>query len=69
MTFPKNADCKNSGISTNVGRYKGRTVKTSDLQTSNWYKSRTRTNVGLGQTSDQYTRRTGTIIKKTSDFG
>ena len=30
---------------TNVGRYKGQTVQTSDLQTSDWYKRRTSTNV------------------------
>ena len=50
-----------SGTSTNVvGRYKGRTVQTSD-----WYK---RDNVRLGQssdyvkTSDKYKRRTGTFV-------
>ena len=37
---------------TNVGLYKGRTVQTSDLQTPDWYKRRTGTNVGLRQTSD-----------------
>ena len=60
---------------TNVGLYKGRTVQTSDLQTSDWYKHRTGTNVGLRQTSDQYKRRTSTnvgrvhLLGKTSDFG
>jgi len=34
---------------TNIGRYKGRTVQTSD-----WYKRRTETNVGPVQTSDRY---------------
>ena len=38
--------------STNVGRYKGRKVLTFDLQTADWYKRRTGTNVELGQTSD-----------------
>ena len=38
---------------TNVGRYKRRTRQTSDQ-----YKRRTSTNVGLVQTSDQYKRRT-----------
>ena len=37
---------------TNVGRYKGRTVQTPDLKTSDWYKRRTETNVRLVQTSD-----------------
>ena len=35
-----------NGITTNFGRYKGRPVKTSDLQTSDWYKCKTDTNVG-----------------------
>ena len=26
-----------NGITTNIGRYKGRPIKTSDLQTSDWY--------------------------------
>ena len=38
---------------TNVGRYKSRTVQTSDLQTSDWYKRRTCTYVGPVQTSDE----------------
>ena len=50
------------GTSTNVGRYKGRTEQTSDLQTSEWYKRRTGTNVGLVQTLDWYKRRTGTNV-------
>ena len=54
--------------STNVGRYKGRPVKTSDLQTSDWYKCKTDTNVGLVQTSDGYIskvkRRTFVSLKK-----
>ena len=65
----------------NVGRYKGRTVQTSDLQTSNWYKRRTAgTHVGLRQTSNQYKHWTitntgpvqtsdGTFLRKMSDFG
>ena len=36
----------------------GQTVQTSDLQTSDWYKRRTGTNIGLVQTSDGY------ILKK-----
>ena len=36
----------------NVGLYKDRTEQTSDLQTSDWYKRQTGTNVGLRQTSD-----------------
>ena len=35
---------------TNVWRYKDRTVEKSKFQTLDWY-----TNVGLRQTSDQYT--------------
>ena len=68
------------GTSTNVGpkkvrRYKSRTVQTSDLQTSDWYKRRTGTNVRLRQTSDQYKRQTSTnvgrvhLLGKTSNFG
>ena len=59
---------------TNVGRYKGRTVPTSDLQTSVWYKRRTGTNIGLVETSDWYKRWTSTNVGrvhlqgKTSDF-
>ena len=45
-----------SGTSTKVGRYKGRTVHTSDLQTSDWY------NVWLVQTSD--CEKMGTFISK-----
>ena len=40
--------------STNVGRYQGRTLQTSDLQTLDWYKRRTSTNVEPVQTSDEY---------------
>ena len=49
---------------TNVGRYKGRTVQTSD-----WYKRRTGTNVELVQTSNWYKRRTGINVRpvQTSD--
>ena len=49
---------------TNVGHYKGRTVQTSD-----WYKPRISTNVGLVQTSDKYKRRTSTKVgpAQTSD--
>ena len=47
---------------TNVGRHKDRTVQTSDLQTSDWYKHRTGTDVGLGQTLDLYKRRTSTNV-------
>ena len=36
---------------TNVGRYKGRTVQTLDLQISDWYTCRTSTKLGLVQTS------------------
>ena len=36
----------------NVRSYKGRTVQKSDLQTSDWYKRQTGTNVGLVQTAD-----------------
>ena len=39
---------------TKVGQYKRRTVQPSDLQTSDWYKRRTSTNVGPVQTSDGY---------------
>ncbi len=56
------------GTNTNVGGNKRRTVQTSDAQTSDQYKRRTSTNVGLVQTSDQYKRRTGTFIRKTSDL-
>jgi len=54
-----------SATSTNVGRYKGRTLQRSDSDSTNvrltdvgmvlttdWYKRRTRTNVGLVQRSD-----------------
>ena len=50
------------GTSTNVGRHKRRTVQTSDAQTSDQYKRRTSTNVGLVQTSDWYKRRTSTNV-------
>ena len=50
--------------STNVGRTKVRPVQTSDQ-----YKRRTSTNVGLVQTSDQYKRRTGTFIRKNVGLG
>ena len=49
---------------TNIRRYKGWTVQTLNLQTSDWYKHRTGTNVGLVQTSDQYKRCLGTFIRK-----
>ena len=69
MRAPGVTKTKNFGTSTNVGPtnvglYKGRTVQTSDLQTPDWYKRRTETNVGLVQTSDQYKCRTGTFIRK-----
>ena len=58
---------------TNVWRSKGWTVQTSDLQTSDWYKRQTRTNmrtnVQLVQTLDQYKRRKGTFISKNIGFG
>ena len=58
---------------TNVGRYKVRTVQTSDLQMSVWYKRRTGTNVrltnvGLVQTSDWDKRRTSTSVKPVQTF-
>jgi len=48
---------------TKVGRYKGRTVQTSD-----WYKRQIERNVGLVKTSDQYKRQTGTFIRKNVGF-
>ena len=50
---------------TNVGRYKGRTVQTSDLQTSDWYKRRTWINVRPVQTSDGYVykKKRRTLVK------
>ena len=42
------------GTSTNVGRYKGRTVQTSDFLASDWDKRQTSTNVRPVQTSDGY---------------
>ena len=42
------------GTSTNVGRYKGWTVQTLELQTSDWDKRLTGANVGAVQTSDGY---------------
>ena len=54
------------GTSTNVGRHKGRTVQRSDLLTSDQYKRRTSTNVGLVQTLDQYKRRTSTNVGLTN---
>ena len=54
---------------TNIGRYKGRTVQTSDPISSDvtkvgQYKRRTGTNVEPRLTSDQYKRQTGTFIRK-----
>ena len=39
---------------TNIRRYKGWTVQTLNLQTSDWYKRRTDTNVGPVQTLPGY---------------
>ena len=71
---------KDSFISlvSHIGRYKGRTVQTTDLHTSDWYKRRTHTHLalqrtdstnhglthfGLVQTSDWNKRRTGTNVE------
>ena len=51
---------------TNVGRHKGRTVQRSELLTSDQYKRRTSTNVGLVQKLDQYKRRTSTNVGLTN---
>ena len=60
-THQKDGTSTNVGP-TNIGLYKGRTVQTADLQTSDWYKCRTGTNVGLVQKSDWYKRQTETNI-------
>ena len=54
---------------TKVGQYKGRSVQMLDLQTSDWHKRRTGTNVGLLQKLDWYKRQTCTHVEpiQTSD--
>ena len=53
----------------NVGRHKGRTVQTSDVQSLDWDKHQTSTNVRPLQTSDQYKRQTSINVRpvQTSD--
>ena len=53
----------------NIGRYKPKTYKRRAVQTSDKYKRRTITNIGLLQTSDQYKRQTSANVKQvqTSD--